>query len=153
MDLEKVRKAIVEIVKSRKTHCIPVVELRMALEKKMPGEAPDMVRLYDIVKDMAADGLIEYHKAGELYLTGMITQDSVGINGGCVPKTHELILEGEGGLVKRIKKSISRIDKSIGEIKEDTSEIKSMLRRIYQDVEDIKNIVWDIDERVKGGKK
>jgi len=90
--MEEIKKAIIELLKVRRNHCMRMTELRKALEKKLPDKYQSMPELYNIVKDLELEGKVEFHKAGELYLEGMIPEDSVGLAGmaNCIPQEYNL---------------------------------------------------------------
>ena len=156
--MDEVKKAIIELLKIRKNHCMPITELGKALEKKIPDKYPGIVKLYDIVKELEIEGKVEFYKAGELYLEGMIPADSVALPGGdCIPEKYKIKIE-KGGVSKELEKKINRIDIHLLELRNEFIDIKKDIRKIKEDVEMTKDLVWEMPERIvkiitKGKKK
>lgn len=158
--MEEVKKAIIELLKIRKNHCMPITELGKALEKKMPDKYPGIVKLYDIVKELELEGKVEFYKAGELYLEGMIPTNSVALPGGdCIPEKYKIKIEKEGkGISKELEKKINKIDLHLLELRDEFIDIKKDIRRMRVDVEMVKDLVWEMPEKIvkiitKGKKK
>ena len=145
--MEDVKKAIIELLKIRKNHCMTMIDLRRELERKLPKKYPSMVELYKIVKDLELDGKVEFHKAGELYLDGMIPADSVGLAGmsNCIPEGYKVRVE-KSGLSEKVLKYVKRIDKEVIEILEHIKEIRKDVMITRQDVDFIK---FEFDELYK----
>lgn len=149
--MEEIKKAILELLRIRKNHCISMTELRLALEKKLPDKYPKMPELYKIVRELELEGRVEFHKAGELFLEGMIPEDSVALPGGdCIPEKYKVKVEKEdSGISKELSKKISKVDLHVSQIRDDLIDIKKDIERIKEDTEMTKDMVFDIHELLK----
>ena len=147
--MDEVKKAIIELLKIRKNHCMPITELGKALEKKIPDKYPGIVKLYDIVKELEIEGKVEFYKAGELYLEGMIPADSVALPGGdCIPEKYKIKIE-RGGVSKELEKKINKIDIHLLELRNEFIDVKKDIRKIKDYTGITVDSVWEIEKMLK----
>jgi len=147
--MDEVKKAIIELLKIRKNHCMPITELGKALEKKIPDKYPGIVKLYDIVKELEVEGKVEFYKAGELYLEGMIPADSVALPGGdCIPEKYKIKIE-RGGVSKELEKKINKIDIHLLELRNEFIDVKKDIRKIKDYTGITVDSVWEIEKMLK----